>query len=590
MLVTLIGQNNIRKLVLPSTPEGSYWIKDKSEKGDKKLLNIEGKDGNWQIISNNNAKIVNAQYVSFKDGEISVVPDEYAIIKKVVLKNGGMYFVSIESLEEVFVLFCSDVYDSSFVKLDILDKKDIEIGKTADNDIIYSQSLVAGKHAKIFYNNNSWYVENYDEKYGTFVNNIQIAKNAKRISNGDVVFIMGLKIVIIGDSLFVNNPAEKMKYLLRSLMLNKQQINPEKINKVDDNDDVVLYKEEDYFSRAPRIVNKIEREKIDIDQPPAQRDEQEMPMLLTMGSSLSMAVMTIITMYTTIDGLQNKTMSVKESIPKFIMTFSMLIAMLLMPVITRKWQNGQKKKYEKKRQQRYRKYINSKITTVNEIMDKQRNILNQSYVSAKDSEQIVLNKDARIWERKMEDYEFLSVRLGEGDVPLDIDISYPKESFTMDDDELVSILSEIGEKSKILEDAPIAVSLVEKNVSSVIIKNDEDKIEYTKNLIMQLVALHSYIDLKLVFLVDEDSQGQWDFVKMLPHVWNSTNQVRFFADNYNDMKQLSKYLEEVLESRNEYTGNDVDYKQFAPYYLIITDNYKKIENLKNNKRHARFKT
>ena len=47
MLVRLIGKNFMCKLVLPRTPEGNYWISDKSGKTERKLVNIEGKEGKW---------------------------------------------------------------------------------------------------------------------------------------------------------------------------------------------------------------------------------------------------------------------------------------------------------------------------------------------------------------------------------------------------------------------------------------------------------------------------------------------------------------------------------------------------------------
>ena len=579
MVVTLIGKEKLQKLILPSTPEGSYWINERAEKGEKKLLNIEGANDNWQIVSNDNVKIINAQYVSFKDGKASVIPDKYAVIKKVILKNGGMYFVSIGSLDEVFVVYCTERYEQNVIHLELIEKTEITIGRIGENDICYSNALVSNNHAKIYYEANTWKIVNYDEKYGTYLNNKQIGSSICNLKNGDIIFILGLKMVFIGNGIYVNNPSDKMKYLLKNFKLHNDEI-PVDSTKEDDNEDIELYSEKDYFSRAPRIVNKIEKEKITIDAPPARKDDEDMPMLLTMGSSLSMGVMMVISMYTTIDGLKNESLTVKESIPKFIMVFAMLIAMILIPVITRQWQKGQRRKYEKKRQQRYRKYINSKIMAVNEIMDKQRDILNQNYVSAKDSENIVLNNESRIWERKMEDDEFLSVRVGNGDVPLDIDLQYPRETFTMEDDKLVEILNEIAHKSKILEDAPVTVSLLKKNISSIITNDNNRAVEYVKGIIMQLVALHSYIDLKLVFLVQDDKDKKWDFVKMLPHLWNSTKQVRFFADNNNDMKQLSKYLEEVIENRNEYTNDNIDYRQFIPYYLIITDDYKRIEGLK----------
>ena len=61
---------------------------------------------------------------------------------------------------------------------------------------------------------------------------------------------------------------------------------------------------------------------------------------------------------------------------------------------------------------------------------------------------------------------------------------------------------------------------------------------------VQLVAFHSYEDLKLVFLLDEDRTNKYDYVKMLPHLWNTSHDIRFFADNYDDMKEIAQYLEE----------------------------------------------
>ena len=50
MLVTLIGKDNLYKIRLPNKKTGDYWITD-NESG-KKLINIIGKNNEWQIYSN----------------------------------------------------------------------------------------------------------------------------------------------------------------------------------------------------------------------------------------------------------------------------------------------------------------------------------------------------------------------------------------------------------------------------------------------------------------------------------------------------------------------------------------------------------
>ena len=202
----------------------------------------------------------------------------------------------------------------------------------------------------------------------------------------------------------------------------------------------------------------------------------------------------------------------------------------------------------------------------------------ENYVSPEECAKIILDRGPRLWERKIEDYDFLNIRFGIGDVPLEIDIQYPEEKFEMEDDNLVEVLNEIACDSKTLKSAPIVTSLTEKNVSAIIANEGTNIGRFMQSLIIQLITFHSYEDLKLVFLLAEDKQKKWEYVKMLPHVWNNTKQIRFFADNYDDMKEISAYLEEDLYNRSQY--KDKDYKSFTPYYLIITDVYKKIENLK----------
>ena len=259
-----------------------------------------------------------------------------------------------------------------------------------------------------------------------------------------------------------------------------------------------------FRSRAPRIVNKIETEKINIDAPPAMQDKNEMPAILVLGSTLSMGIMMIVSVFMTVDGLINKTASAKDTVFQLIISLAMLVSMILFPILSMKWEKKQKIKYENTRRQRYIKYLNSKIVTINEIMSKQKKALIENYVSAETCEKIILEKSPRLWERKVEESDFLKLRLGTGKVPLKIDIEYPRESFSMEDDDLVEKLNQMAKNSKFLENAPVSISLVENNISSLIVSNNTVFEKYMKNIILQLIALHSYEDLKLVFLLKKD--------------------------------------------------------------------------------------
>ena len=212
-------------------------------------------------------------------------------------------------------------------------------------------------------------------------------------------------------------------------------------------------------------------------------------------------------------------------------------------------------------------------------MNEQREILFKNYLSTEECANLIASRDPRLWERKIEDADFLVTRLGKGSRPLEIEIEYPEERFTMDDDNLVEMLNTIGDKSKTLQDAPITISFANSNISAIVSQNKDEIKKYIQELLIQLITFHSYEDLKFVFLLKKENEKDWDYLKMLPHIWDNSKSIRFFADDYKDMKEISRYLEKELQNRSQYEKPGIDYKSFSPYYLIITDNYKEIENL-----------
>lgn len=574
MIVTLIGKNVLYKTKLPEVAIGNYWITDAN---NKKLINIEGHGENWIIFSNNNTKIVRPK--SLTSPNVSkIMQSKENIISGITLKEYSMYYIYLEEYpNDIFVLYCSPEYEGDFTHLYIKTSQEILIGSDEKCHIEYNNPLVKDVHARIFFSNGKLMLENLDTDFGTFVNNNPVDKGLKLLFNGDIIFIMGLKIITIGRHIYINNPFKRVKYNKEIFEIRKNEVYIEDFED-DDQTDVQLYSERDYFTRAPRITNVMEREKIVIDSPPPNENKESMPLILVLGSSLSMGIIMIISMISSIDRLSTGNATFKNTLFSMLTSGIMLVAILLMPILTRKWEKSQKIKNEKKRQKRYREYIDSKIELINNIMKKQKNILYENYISAEECAQIIVNKGSRLWERKIEEEDFLTIRIGTGDLPLNADIEYPHIEFTMEDDNLVEILHTIVNQSKIIKDVPITISLIKKYIAALIVKNNERLVEkFTQNLIIQLVALHSYSDLKLVFFLDDDKNKKWEHMKTLPHIWDNSKQVRFWAENYDDMKEISRYLENEFTSRIE--ERKAEDKIPIPYYLIITNNYKKIENL-----------
>ena len=194
---------------------------------------------------------------------------------------------------------------------------------------------------------------------------------------------------------------------------------------------------------------------------------------------------------------------------------------------------------------------------------------------------IIVNKASRLWERKLADNDFLTVRLGLGDISSNIKInsmqSEEKEEKEKEEIELQELMEKSIQKARILKDAPVLLNLTKKRVSALIVNDEEKKNAFMKNLLIQLVTFQSYDELKFVFLLKDNRNRNWDFVKMLPYTWNNSRTIRFFADNYAKIKEISQNLENEVRKRKSNT--EFDYTANMPYYLIIIDDYKIAENV-----------
>lgn len=577
MKVVLIGDKKLDKIILPQVPSGNYVLEVKEGKATK-ILKIEARDGKWQILSDDDLRIINPECIKIANDKIRILKSEKQFVSKINLEEYKMNIVRFNNSKKIYLLYCLPVYEDNWERLTIKHSQGINIGKNKENQIVYDNELISDKHARIFLNNGNWMLENYDKNYGTFVNNKRVSDNIKFLYNGDVIFIMGLKIIFMGSSIFINNPQNKMNYDKNSLIL--EEIPKVELLPDEDNNDDELYTPVDYFYRFPRIVNKMSEEDIIIDEPPAKEKSNQMPLYLSLASSISMGLMSVITVISMLSGIINGTSTLFDSILSLLTALTMLVSMIVVPILMNRWERKREAEYEAKRQAKYKKYIEDKTQEINQIKEEKKKILNENYPSAEVCTDIILNRSKRLWERTIEDDDFLTVNLGIGNIPLGIDIEYPKKNvLSMEKDNLEDMLEDFTKEISVLKNAPVTVSLVKENIIALVDKDEEDIRRFMQNLFIQLMAFQSYNDLKFVFLLDEDEEKKWEYVKMFPYVWNNSKDFRFFEDKYDGMEEISRYLEDEFSKRIK-TDIDNDSKKVTPHYLIISDNYRKIENLK----------
>ena len=173
---------------MPNKVAGNYWITDNDYLGNtRNLINVEEYNGQWKIKSDFETKIMSG------DKEV----------ESAILRDYGLYFLKINTDNEFVILYCSPSIDEDVLKLKIKDKNEIIIGTDNRSDISYNYPLVSRQHARLVLNNGAWFVQDLNSKYGTYVNNSVVTE--KELEYGDIIFIMGLKIVVMKDTLFISN-------------------------------------------------------------------------------------------------------------------------------------------------------------------------------------------------------------------------------------------------------------------------------------------------------------------------------------------------------------------------------------------------
>jgi len=556
---------------LPSKIDGSLLFSYKSKQGLDHSINIDSKDNKWILRSNGNVNIVsNNSYID----EIEL--NDYMCIA-----------ISALGENNYTNLFCLPSIEETSVNYDLSQVEQITIGQDNNNTIIYKQNLMAPIHAVIKKNNEQYYiVPNNQSTYYVYVNSKRIFQPTKLYA-GDVIFMNGLRIIWMSKFCKLSIQANLvqvhgLQQQDQLTVISNKDYTP--ISEIEEN--INLYNENDYFSHIPRIKSILEEKEVKVDAPPSNQNVQEdIPFLLSIGTSFSVIVMSGINAYNIGYNLSTNKTTFWESFPQILLYSSMIFVSLILPRLTKKWQKSQAEKRELKRQRKYGSYLQKKEQEIINILNNQIQIICDNNIDVRKCKQVIETKSRILWSREITDDDFLNVRLGIGNRESQLKIIAPEEKFSLDDDNLYKLVAGLREKYKYLKNVPITINFKDE-IANALILTGKNKDYITNSIVTQLITYHSPLDLKLVIITDSDHEYKWDYAKYFPHCSSDDKKERFFASSQEDLKNISQYLEAQYNARkqkrrekeeeNRETNNQPveSYALYDQYYLIIIDNYK----------------
>jgi len=566
MRVILFNGNRLTRLILPQKVEGSFWLIDELN-NNSNIVNIESKDNKWILKENDEAKII---FGNSYTSEAELMPN---------------YFYFIEYNNKKMLLYSENVFDKSIKYYKIAENTSLTLGKDTTQDIIYENAYVFNNYLKLTFTKEGWII-NIQSSSNIYVNNSLLLNLNKKLNYGDTLFILGVRITLYNGMISISNPSNFVTINVNklvetnfdsSLHIEKNVLESDQIKEID------FYKDEDYFFKKPRLRRFIEEYELIMTPPPKKNEKQEMPLLLTLGPMLTMAVVSCITLVNGITKMLSGQQSLVQSIPTLITSVAMLMSSLLWPNLTKRYQKKLEKSKEKERQDKYREYIEKKKKEIYDVSIDQTAILKENLITIEECQNIILRKKRTLWERRNDQQDFLTVRVGTGKVPLKLKVNFNKEDFTMEEDELRKEAEAVVNSSKILQNVPVSYSFYNKKATA-IMGNNSEVFPFVDNILLQLLAFHSFDDLKIIFFVNKKNLSTWDKYKESPHVFSNNKQIRFFATDIEEIKYISSYLEQEYFNRMANQNSDVVENEnkentYNPYYLIITDDYPMIRKI-----------
>lgn len=529
-LILFSNTDEMHDLWLPETPEGFFRISDSPE---HRFLSIVAKDGQWFAVCKKPAFIKN-------------VPLDRSF--DVPLESGQLLFVDFD--DKIYTLYVEKVSRGQrlFRNFFIRSETEITIGSRGDNDVFCDNPYISGLHAVLKYSSAKWTIRDCGSKNGFFVNGIK--KISAELQIGDLISILGLRMIVGAGFLSISTGASKVVVNQRILQDTKSFRSGYSYNYGQEPTDDAA---DNPFNRQPRKRIEMNIQPISVEGPPMSMNQNKMPLILRMGSSVVMG-----------------------GAAALAGNFMTLISSVMFPFLSSKYTDKQRQEYEALRFTKYTEYLESKRKEILQTARCEKEWLNKRYPEINQLIEIVHQK-YNLWERRPMDSDFLEVRLGTGTQPLKASIEYPPRRFELEQDELEEKMYSLVEAPYYVENVPVVLSLPETRVCG-LLGPTELVFSYIYQLALQISVLHSYDEVKMLFFAKEEEFAQLDEIRYLPHVWDDQKSIRFLATEGAEAYKLGEYISAQISIDKEGEQDLQKVLKNRPYYIIFALNKKLFES------------
>ncbi len=545
MNILLYLKDNIMTFKLPIEISGSYSFY--ALENDSSLINVDSDNDNWYLVQSNDVKIVNG--------------NEY--VERVLLKKDSFYVL--ENDKQKYLLYVEGKSLDNFIPYEYDLSNPLVISNKEGTNIVYKCPIYKTLDIVLYKRSDNLYIKK--DNNNVYRNKSLLTSVETPLSSGDEIEIYGLRLLVVNNKIFVN---KNSRFSTTVTAYNLPSLSDYEAIEIIDKP---LYRKDDYYNKAPRIRRRIEEEVIKIDKPPSFGNQQDMPLLLTIGPMITMGATSALTLVNVLMQISNGTTTWAAAWPQVATSVAMIMSMFLWPLLIRHFNKKNREDNEYKTSLKFAKYFDEKREELTQIALNQSIILNENLITVDECIKIINQKQIGFWDKRLDQDDLLEVRLGMGRQKLKCRVEYPEEGFTMDDSELKKRTNELVEQFKYIENVPASYSF-SKNKLTAIMGNRNIQINILNNILLQLITFYNYDDLKIVVITNEENENDFNYIKYLNHNFSNNKEIRFFASNSEAAKNVCNYLSSEVSFRS----NDGGKTPNKPYYLILVDDYESFKH------------
>ena len=496
-------------------------------------LNFEVYDNMWVVNSSENI----------------ILEIDGNAVKSHTLSDGDIIRASVRNEKFAIMVYEITTNITEFVKYNIAEKNEVLMGKSDRCDIFVDDKFISSEHAVFSRRGTEWFFTDKSLN-GTYINGLRTGENI-RLEMFDVIYTVGFKMVFLGDSVAINR-RDIVRCSLNADIGSGTMIEQENMN------------DDQPFSRSPRTVEPLFDDVIEIEAPPSPQRQKHQPLLFVVGPSVTMPLPILLSTF-----INSQTSNSTRSYWGMIASVGMSALMGMFWAIAHYVYNRKiLREDEKFRVSAYKEYISKNEQLIREKQNYDNSVLVNQYLSSEDIVIRLSKENSFIWNRNVNHEDFLTVRMGTGNVAFGEHIAVPKQRFSLHKDDMAELPHKLYEKYKYIKNAVVTINL--KKMSILGMLGEDELVNNTaSNIMVQTAALHCYTDVRIAAFFTAKEYGQFSWLRWLPHVNSEDMKLRMIACEQFSYQNVLYHIDEILRRRVEKLKEDNKEEPFYPHYVVF---------------------